>query len=220
MIKKNPFDYFDKIYCICGEHETTRWERCREQFEKIGIIDKVERFYEFATEEQKKFYKMDGCTYSHYAIIKSAKDQKLKNIFIFESDFHFINYDFDLMNKSIQTLDKLDWKLFYLGGTPEVVWGIESENLVRSCVSTTMAYGVNGKYFEEIINKIENAHGVIIDQIYRRNKKFNIGYYSFYSYPMFVVQKDGELEMKRRNYAQNMYRRRVEPAIKKFLEEK
>ena len=45
-------------------------------------------------------------------------NEKLKNIFIFESDFHFINYDFDLLNKSIKTLDNLDWKLFYLGGTP------------------------------------------------------------------------------------------------------
>ena len=213
---KTPFDYFDKIYCICGEYETTRWERCREQFEKIGIMNKVERFSEFATDEQKKFYKMDGCTYSHYAIIKSAKKQKLKNIFIFESDFHFVNYDFDLMNKSIQTLDKLDWKLFYLGGTPEVVWGIESENLVRSCVSTTVAYGVNGKNFEEIATKLETANGTV-DQVYRRTKKFKIGYYSFFSYPMFVVQKDGALEAKRKNYAIKMYQRRVETAMREYL---
>ena len=51
----NPFDYFDKIYCICGEHETGRWVHCCEQFEKIGIMDKVERFSDFATEEQKSF---------------------------------------------------------------------------------------------------------------------------------------------------------------------
>lgn len=216
---KTPFDYFDKIYCICGEHETDRWKNCCEQFEKLGIKDRVERFSDFATEEQKKFYMMDGCTYSHYTIIKSAKEQKLKNIFIFESDFHFINYDFDLLNKSIKTLNNLDWKLFYLGGTPDVVWGVESENLVRSCVSTTVAYGVNGKYFEEIINKIENANWVMIDQIYRRNKKFNIGYYSFYSYPMFVVQKDGALETKRRRYANKMYTRRVEPQMKQYLKE-
>ena len=215
----NPFDYFDKIYCICGEHETDRWVHCCEQFEKLGIKDRVERFSDFATEEQKKFYMMDGCTYSHYAIIKSAKEQKLKNIFIFESDFHFINYDFDLLDKSIQGLNKVDWKLFYLGGTPDVVWGVELENLVRSCVSTTVAYGVNGKYFEEIENKLENANWVIIDQIYRRNKKFNIGYYAFYSYPMFVVQEDGPLELKRRMYAHKMYNRKVEPRMKKYLEE-
>ena len=27
---KNPFDYFDKIYCICGEHETDRWGIAKE----------------------------------------------------------------------------------------------------------------------------------------------------------------------------------------------
>ena len=85
-------------------------------------------------------------------------NEKLKNIFIFESDFHFINYDFDLLNKSIKTLDNLDWKLFYLGGT-DVVWNIEDENLVRSCTFKIM-YGVNGKYFEELVNKIEK-YGVL-----------------------------------------------------------
>ena len=94
-----------------------------------------------------------------------------------------------------------------------MVWNIEDENLVRSCTSTTVAYGVNGKYFEELVNKIENNKWAV-DQIYRRNKKFNIGYHAFYSYPMFVVQKDGALETRRRRYANKMYRRRVEPRMK------
>ena len=123
------------------------------------------------------------------------------------------------MAKSIKSLNKVDWKLFFLGGTPDVVWKAETENLVRSCVSTTVSYGVNGKYFEELIHKIENNCWPV-DQIYRRNKKFNIGYYAFYSYPMFVVQKDGALETKRRRYANKMYRRRVEPVMKKYLDDK
>lgn len=215
----NPFDYFDKIYCICGEHETDRWARCCEQFEKLGIMDRVERFSDFASHEVVQECNMaNGCTYSHYTVLKSAMNEKLKNIFIFESDFHFINYDFDLLDKSIQGLNNVDWKLFYLGGTPDVVWNIESENLVRSCVSTTVSYAVNGEYFEELINKIENTRWPV-DQVYRRNKKFNIGYYAFYSYPMFVVQKDGPVELKRRNYARKMYKRRVEPRMKKYLKQ-
>ena len=215
----NPFDYFDKIYCICGEHETDRWKHCCEQFEKIGIMDKVERFSDFASPDE--IYRLNmanGCTHSHYTILKKAHEKKYKNIFIFESDFHFVNNDFDLLAKSIKSLNKVDWKLFFLGGTPDVVWKAETENLVRSCVSTTVSYGVNGKYFEELIHKIENNCWPV-DQIYRRNKKFNIGYYAFYSYPMFVVQKDGALETKRRRYANKMYRRRVEPAMKKYLDD-
>jgi len=217
---KTPFDYFDKIYCICGEHETDRWKNCCDQFEKIGILDKVERFSDFASHEVVRGCNMaNGCTHSHYTVLKSAMSEKLKNIFIFESDFHFINYDFDLLDKSIQGLNNVDWKLFYLGGTPDVVWNVESENLVRSCVSTTVAYGINGKYFEELISKIENSSWPV-DQIYRRNKKFNIGYYAFYSYPMFVIQKGGAVEMKRAKYATKMYSKRVETVMKKFLEDK
>ena len=37
---------------------------------------------------------------------------------------------------------------------------------------------------------------------------------------MFVVQKDGALETKRRIYANKMYNRRVEPRMKKYLEDK
>ena len=147
---------------------------CCEQFEKLGIMDRVERFSDFASHEVVKECNMpNGCTHSHYTALKSAMNEKLKNIFIFESDFHFINYDFDLLDKSIQGLNNVDWKLFYLGGTPDVVWNIESENLVRSCVSTTVSYAVNGKYFEELINKIEILDATV-DQVYRRIKDLTL----------------------------------------------
>lgn len=217
---KNPFDYFDKIYCICGESETNRWENCKVQFEKLGILNKVERFSDFASQEELNKYKMSGCAHSHYSVIKLARSENLNNAFIFESDFHFINYDFDLMSRSFESLNGVDWKLYYMGGTPYNVYGVMSDNLVKSSVGLAHAYAVNGKYFDEIINKIENAHWVINDQVYRRVKKFGIGSYSYLSYPMFVVQKDGALETKRRRYANKMYRRRVEPVMKKYLDDK
>ena len=216
---KNPFDYFDKIYCICGDHEVARWENCKVQFEKLGIMDKVERFSEFASQEELNKCKMSGCTHSHYSVIKLARSENLNNAFIFESDFHFVNYNFDLMKKSIKGLSKVDWKLYYMGGTPYNVYDIISSNLIKSSVGLAHAYAVNGIYFDEIINKIENAHWVINDQVYRRVKKFQIGNYSYLSYPMFVVQKDRALETKRRNYANTMYARRVEPRMKQYLKE-
>ena len=216
---KNPFDYFDKIYCICGEHETTRWERCCEQFEKLGIMDRVEKFSDFASQEELKKCKMDGCKHSHYSVIKLARNENLRNVFIFESDFHFINYDFDLMKKSFESLNRIDWKLYYMGGTPYNVYDVISDTLVKSSVGLAHAYAVNGKYFDEIIKKLENSHWVINDQVYRRVKKYQIGNYSYLSYPMFVTQLDGWKETERRRYANKMYRRRVEPRMKKYLKE-
>jgi hypothetical protein len=215
----NPFDYFDKIYCICGEHETTRWERCCEQFEKLGIMDRVERFSDFASQEELKKCKMGGCKHSHYSVIKLARNENLRNVFIFESDFHFINYDFDLMKKSFESLNDVDWKLFYVGGTPHNVYGIINEHLVKSSVSLAHAYAVNGKYLDEVIKKQEKKPHVINDQIYRRVRKFNLGNFAYYSYPMFVTQKDGPIEVKRHNYATKMYNRKIEPKMKKYLTE-
>ena len=43
---KNPFDYFEKIICICGQHEPERWIKVQKEFERIGILDRVERFDE------------------------------------------------------------------------------------------------------------------------------------------------------------------------------
>lgn len=40
---KNPFDYFDKIYCINLDSRTDRWERTQTEFEKVGIENRVTR---------------------------------------------------------------------------------------------------------------------------------------------------------------------------------
>jgi hypothetical protein len=41
---KNPFDYFDAIYCINLDRRTDRWEAVKREFAKIDILDRVIRF--------------------------------------------------------------------------------------------------------------------------------------------------------------------------------
>ena len=43
MSDKNPFDYFDKIFCINLDFPD-RWEQVQKEFDKVGILDRVERF--------------------------------------------------------------------------------------------------------------------------------------------------------------------------------
>ena len=53
---KNPFDYFDKIYCINLDYRTDRWEQVQNEFEKIGIENKVIRVPAYYISNQgKKF---------------------------------------------------------------------------------------------------------------------------------------------------------------------
>ena len=116
----NPFDYFEKIICICGQHEPERWIKVQKEFERIGILDRVERFDEVIDSNWLKetfgatseWSKTDYC---HWKIISYAHKQNLKNVFIFESDIHFIDTDLEKMSKSIESLNDLDWKLFYMG---------------------------------------------------------------------------------------------------------
>ena len=44
--EKNPFDYFEKIICICGQHEPERWIKVQKEFERSNFVESVERFNE------------------------------------------------------------------------------------------------------------------------------------------------------------------------------
>lgn len=215
---KTPFDYFDKIYCICGNHEVARWENCKVQFEKLGIMNRVERFSDFGSHEELKKCKMDPCKHSHYSIMKLANKAALKRIFIFESDFQFINYDLELIDKSFKSLEKLDWKMFFMGGVVHNVYEVINKNLVKASVSQAHAYAINGCYLGEIIKKYETSTRTS-DQINRRVKNYQIGNYCYYSYPMFVVQSETQKERKRTILASKTYQNKVEPKMREFLKQ-
>ena len=40
----NPFDFFERIYCINLDSRPDRWKRVQEQLIKLGSHDRVERF--------------------------------------------------------------------------------------------------------------------------------------------------------------------------------
>ena len=150
--------------------------------------------------------------------MKLANKDALKRIFIFESDFHFINYDLELIDKSFKSLEKLDWKMFFMGGVVHNVYEVINKNLVRANVSTTHAYAINGCYLGEIIKKYETSTKTS-DQINRRVRKYQIGSYCYCSYPMFVVQSDTQKEIKRTILASKAYQNKVEPKMIEFLKQ-
>ena len=40
----NPFDFFEEIWCINLDHRIDRWELSQQEFEKLGIKERVQRF--------------------------------------------------------------------------------------------------------------------------------------------------------------------------------
>jgi len=167
---KNPFDFFDKIYCINLDHRTDRWKLVQKQFAKVGILDRVERFSGI-----KHKLGFVGCRKSHLKIIRMAKEQNLNNVFIFEDDCKFLNYDLSTLNKAIQSLKKEDWELFYLGGRIKEPTRSVCDNLFESKLTSTQSYAVNKNCYDKILHSqtIEKLKEklYIIDQWYATNMK-------------------------------------------------
>ena len=106
--------YFDKIYCINLDTRIDRWQECLSEFKKIGIENDVERFSAI-----KMSPGIAGCTKSHYEIIKTAKENKYKNVLVLEDDVSFTEeFFYDVLEKAFSQMKKqnLDYEMFYLGG--------------------------------------------------------------------------------------------------------
>ena len=187
----NPFDFFDKIVCICSKKETKRWEEVSGIFRKLKIEDRVERYDEIIDSAKLKkefnsdeFSKTDYC---HYKIIENAQKEKLNNIFIFESDVD-INEDLKNLDIPITQLKDTDWSLFFLGGVPHNVLSVHSEHLLNGTMCQAHSYAVNRKYFDDVLKKI-SSEKIAIDQVYKRDQKNEIGEKSYFSSKCFFVQK-------------------------------
>lgn len=215
----NPFDHFDKIVCICGQHEPERWEQVQKEFERIGILDRIERFDEvidstWLTETYGETSEWSKTDYCHWKIISDAHEDGLKNVFIFESDIHFIDTDLEKMLKSIESLEDVDWKLFYMGGIPHNVYEVHNESLINVSMCQAHAYAINGKHCKEVAEKLMEGK-IAIDQVYKREKQFGLGRSAYATHPRFVVQEDENIQT-RKQYSNIMWQRAIEPMIEMY----
>lgn len=149
----NPFDYFDEIYCINLDHRTDRWQHAQEEFSKVDILDRVQRFSAIREDDGRL-----GIIKSNLAIIKIAKEKNLNNVLIFEDDFKFIVPNpLDVLELSLSQLGKMNWSLFYLGANTHQKLAKIKPNLIlikKAFAVHSMAY--NSKSFESFIKKYEN----------------------------------------------------------------
>ena len=168
----NPFDFFDAIFCINLDSRPDRWEKCLNQFEKLKIENKVQRFSAISfSHEDPSFKKMlgrAGCCLSHIEICKIAQKNKFKNYLVFEDDFDFLGNEKQIIENLNEYTNQLpaDWDLYYLGGNVNEDYGYEaiekfSNNLykVNSC-HTTHAFAMNEKFYDEFLNLMPNMESV------------------------------------------------------------
>lgn len=175
---------FDKIYCINLLSRPDRREKFRKRMLELGIdfefFDTITYGFNRSFLQLHKQYGHDfvypgelGCCYSHYSIIKLARDAGLKNVFIFEDDTVFLDNFNTEVEWYINNLPD-DFDLFYLY-LMMFKWPQLDYKLITKydkfiyrpkeahCAS---AYGINAKMFDKIIDSMDNNLR-IIDSYYR-----------------------------------------------------
>lgn len=169
----NPFDFFEKIYCINLDHRTDRWEKCNKKFKELGISEKVQRFSAFNFQhpdpKYKKLLGQAGCTLSHFSVLKNSIDNNISNYLVLEDDFEIELSKEELFIKLNNSLKELpeNWDLLYLGGNLTNEYGkfpIQkySNNLflTHSC-HTTHAIAFNRNLMLKLANEIGSINDII-----------------------------------------------------------
>ena len=116
----NPFNFFDKIYCINLSERPDRWNECLKNFEKYEInnyqrIDAVKIDANIPSKRKGQI----GCALSFVKCFEKIKNENLKNVLILEDDFEFQTDKetlFQKLNNSLKELPE-DWDSLFLGGT-------------------------------------------------------------------------------------------------------
>jgi hypothetical protein len=154
---KNPFDYFEEIYCINLDERTDRWKHAQKEFEKAGIKDRVKRFSAIRDEDGRV-----GIIKSNLAIVKLAKEKGFKNVLVFEDDVEFIvDNPQEVLKNSLEKIGNLDWTLFYLGANTHDKLIKINKNLIllkNSFAVHSMAY--SEKSYNTFIKKYEGLNKI------------------------------------------------------------
>jgi GR25 family glycosyltransferase involved in LPS biosynthesis len=168
-MNKNPFDFFERIYCINLSYRTDKWEQSLEEFKNIGINNKVIRFegIKYDSNIYGYMYARGGCVASHREIINICKKENVSNVLVFEDDVQFRNEPIKNLKLSLNELINQSWDIYYLGlnVTTEVHQNPlirVSKNLlkVRSAL-TTHAIAYNNSCYDDILNNIPEGDKII-----------------------------------------------------------
>lgn len=190
------FDYIDKAYYINLDYRTDRKLLLEERIKEIGLD--IERFeaVKFNLDDMenpyndKDWHKKMACNQSHINIIKSAKEQGLKNVWILEDDCVFVDGFVEKAKKCLDELQNLEWDLFYFGGEPNRE-SIPHSNLLAK---TNGAYGIhsyiiNHTFYDKVIN---NTPTNLLLDVFLLN--FNEADKIFYISKELLCLQDGNFE--------------------------
>jgi hypothetical protein len=177
----NPWDFFDRLYCISLEEREDRRQSAKASFAKVGLTGKVE----FVIVKKHPLNVMQGMYESHMTCLRNGLEAGAKNIVVFEDDVVFDRFNAERLKECTKFLaENPNWKVLLLGALLN-----SSSKTTNPCVqkvryrSLAHAYALNRHYAETLA--YQPWQGIINDTLFRplKNDIFAV-------YPMCAFQED------------------------------
>jgi GR25 family glycosyltransferase involved in LPS biosynthesis len=159
----------DAVFLINLDRRPDRLSHSTKQIKKVSITN-VLRFTGIDGNEIDYHGNMNkgavGCMLSHLGIIKYAKQKGFKSIFILEDDVVFADGFNDILAKALNELPN-DWCLLYTGS-----YNVKPVTRLTTHISKVNgslalhAYAIHSRFYDVIINSIEQSFDKQIDIYY------------------------------------------------------
>jgi hypothetical protein len=176
----NPWDFFDRLYCISLEEREDRRQSAIASFAQVGLTGKVE----FVIVQRHPSNVMQGMYESHMACLRKGLEAGAENIVVFEDDVVFDRFGPQRLRNCTEFLAQHpEWKVLLLGALLR-----SSKKTANPCVqkvryqSLAHAYVLNRPYAQTLA--YQPWRGIINDTLFR---PLNDDVYAVY--PMCVFQK-------------------------------
>ncbi len=145
----DPWQFFDKIYCISIESRQDRQREAKKQFQSVGLLNRVE----FVLVQKHPHNPEKGIFESHMNCLKKGITAGAENILIFEDDICFHAFDPQRLLKATDFLSATPaWKAFFAGamtGPVQKTTTAAVSKIDYHCLAH--AYALNRPFAEQFI---------------------------------------------------------------------
>ncbi|MBN1474417.1 MAG: hypothetical protein JW914_07370 [Syntrophaceae bacterium] len=181
IAETNPWDYFDRLYCISLKQREDRRQSAREEFAKVGLAGRVE----FIISERLPYDIMQQIYESHMLCLRKGLEAGARNIVVFEDDVEFDRFDRQKLQSCVEFLKQNpEWKVFLFGALIRASGKTSNIHVQKvRYQSLTHAYALNRDYAKTLA--YEPWQGIANDTLFRPLKDD-----VYAAFPMFAFQKD------------------------------
>ena len=166
MNLSDPWDFFDRIYCISLDVRLDRREQAKKQFAGVGLLERVE-FVLVAKHPENQEH---GIFESHMLCLKKGLEAGAHHILVFEDDILFRAFDPQVLCQACSCLDRFAaWDGLFLGCITTGSRKAGARSLVAikyRCLAH--AYALNAPFAAHIVRK--KWADIPFDELLRRQK--------------------------------------------------